>query len=449
MKTFALVGKPNVGKSTLFNRLAKKRLAIVNEQPGITRDRNMAIIDYRGYQFILMDTGGFEPKTAEIIPSKMREQSQLAIEEADGIIFLTDKSTGWTSQDQDIYDLLRRSEKPVYLTVNKIDSDKHEAEIAEFYESGAAEIHSLSAEHGRGVDGLLETLARDFPEITSDREKSARADDELSIAIVGRPNAGKSSLINQFLGQTKQIVHDEPGTTRDPIDNYITHFGQTIRLIDTAGIRRKSRVSFVVDKYSMIAALKSIERSQVVLLMIDATEGVVEQDARIAGHILERNRSLIIVVNKWDLVKKDGKTMDAMTTEIRDKLRFLDFAPIIFVSAKTGKRVPGILEKVKEVYGQYTKRIQTADLNRILQSITVRHTPPNAGRRITKLYYATQVSTRPPTFVIATNNPKAINNSYQRYIISQFRYHFGFDGTPIRVLWRDRSKKHHQTENNA
>ncbi len=446
MKVFALVGKPNVGKSTFFNRLAGKRLAIVNEQPGVTRDRNTAIIEYKGFSFILIDTGGFEPDSKEIIPRKMKEQSQLAVEEADGIIFLLDKNTGWTPQDQSIYDFLRRSRKPVYFAVNKIDSSKHEQDVAEFYESGSSEIISLSAEHGHGVMTLLERLADDFPEIVK-TDQEPDEDPMISIAIVGRPNAGKSSLVNQFLGKNKQIVHDEPGTTRDPVDNCIRHFGKTYRLIDTAGIRKKSRVSYIIDKYSMVAALKSIERSDVVLLLIDATEGVVEQDARIASYVLDRGKGIILLINKWDLIKKDDKTMEKMKDEIRDKLRFLDFAPMIFISAKTGQRTGKIMETVQEVFQECTKRVQTSDLNKIMESITARHTPPTKKGRITKIFYATQVSTRPPSFIISTNNPKAINLSYRRYMAGQFRYFFGFQGTPIRILWREKTKKGKKEEN--
>ncbi|MCG8333102.1 MAG: ribosome biogenesis GTPase Der [Proteobacteria bacterium] len=440
MKVFALVGKPNVGKSTLFNRLAGKRLAIVNEQPGVTRDRNTAIIDYKGFGFILIDTGGFEPDSKEIIPQKMKEQSQLAVEEAEGIIFLLDKHSGWTPQDQSIFDFLRRSKKPVYFVVNKIDSSKHEQDVAEFYESGSSEVHAVSAEHGLGVLSLLERINEDFPEIRKpDQEDSD--DSQTNIAIVGRPNAGKSSLVNQFLGKDKQIVHDEPGTTRDPVDNYIKHFGKTYRLIDTAGIRKKGRVSQLIDKYSMIGALKSIERSDVVLLVIDATQGVVEQDAKIAGYILDRGKGIVLVVNKWDLIEKDGKTLEQMKADIRDKLRFLEFAPILFVSAKTGQRFGKILETVQEVFSQFTKRIQTSDLNKIMESITARHTPPTKAGKATKIFYSTQVSTRPPTFIVTSNNPKAINLSYKRYMAAQFRYYFGFEGTPIRILWRDRNKR--------
>ena len=448
MKVFALVGKPNVGKSTFFNRLAKKRLAIVDETPGVTRDRNMSMIDYRGYQFLLIDTGGFEPDSKEIIPKKMKEQSQLAVEEADGIIFLLDKFSGWTHQDREIYDFLRRSEKPVYFAVNKIDHPNHEPDAAEFYESGAETVFAVSAEHGVGVPSLLEAMATDFPEIAGGKSEGEEDKDIISISFVGRPNAGKSSLVNHFIGKTKQIVDATPGTTRDPVDNYCRYHQQELKLIDTAGIRKKSRVSMKIDKYSMIAALKSVERSDVALMVIDATEGVVEQDARIAGYIVERGKALVLVVNKWDLIEKDGKTLDKMTQEIRDKLKFLDFAPIIFVSAKTGKRVSNILDKVMVVYKEFSKRIQTSDLNQILQSITARHTPPVTGGRATKLYYAAQVSVRPPTFMITSNYPKSVNLSYRRYVTAQFRHFFGFEGAPIRILWRDKSRKNPSEENN-
>ncbi len=447
MKIFALVGKPNVGKSTFFNRLAKKRLAIVNETPGVTRDRNMSAIDYKGYQFLLIDTGGFEPDSKEIIPQKMKEQSQLAVEEADGIIFLLDKYSGWTHQDREIYEYLRRSAKPVYFAVNKIDHTNHEQEVAEFYESGAEEIFAISSEHGVGIPTLLESMASDFPEIVGKKKDDKQETDTLSISLVGRPNAGKSSLVNHFIGTTKQIVDDTPGTTRDPVDNYCKYHQQELRLIDTAGIKRKSRVSMLIDKYSMIAAIRSIERSDVVLLIIDAAEGVVEQDARIAGYVVERGKSLILVINKWDLIEKDNKTMEKMRQDVRDKLKFLDFAPILFVSAKSGKRVSTLLDKAFVVYKEFSKRIQTSDLNQIMQSITARHTPPATGRRNTKLYYAAQVSTRPPTFMITSNYPKSINLSYKRYVIGQFRHFFGFEGSPIRILWRDKSKKNSNEEN--
>ena len=446
MKVFALVGKPNVGKSTLFNRFAGRRLAIVNEQPGITRDRNTSIIDYKGYSFILVDTGGFEPDSKEIMPQKMKEQSQLAVEEADGIIFLLDKYSGWTPQDQSIYDYLRRSKKPVYFTVNKIDSYKHEKEVAEFYESGAPEIFPISAEHGTGISTLLETMSAEFPEISDNPDDKPDEDAITSVAIVGRPNAGKSSLINHFLGQAKQIVHDEPGTTRDPVDNYLRYYGKSMRLIDTAGIRKKGRVSYLIDRYSMVAALKSMERADVVLLVIDAVEGVVEQDAKIAGYALDRGKALILVINKWDLLSKDNKTLEKMREDIRDKLRFLDFAPMIFTSAKTGQRVGKIMETVQEVFAEACKRIQTSDLNKIMQTMTERHTPPSGGGKRTKIFYSTQVSTRPPTFVVTTNSTKNINSSYKRYVAAQFRYYFGFKGTPIRILWRDKSKKSNEED---
>jgi len=441
MKIFALVGKPNVGKSTLFNRLARKRIAIVNKTPGVTRDRNTEIINFKGFNFILIDTGGFEPKSKEIIPQKMKEQSQLAVEEADGIIFLLDQESGWTGQDQDIFDYLRRSHKPIYFTVNKVDNPKHELRVSEFYESGAEEVFSISGEHGLGIVDLLEHISEDFPEINLAETDQNDETDLLSVAIVGRQNAGKSSLTNHFLGKNQQIVDATPGTTRDPVDNICKFHGDSIRLIDTAGIKRKSRVSLLIDKYSMIAAIKSIERADVALLMIDATEGIVEQDMRIAGYIVDRGKALVIVINKWDLIEKDNKTLEKMREEVYLQMPFVAFAPIVFVSAKSGQRVQSVLEKVKDVYQQYTKRIQTSDLNNIIQIITERHTPPVKSGRATKIFYASQVSVKPPTFAIISNNPKAINTSYQRYVMKQFRHYFNFEGTPLKIFWREKSKK--------
>jgi GTPase len=441
MKIFALVGKPNVGKSTLFNRLARRRIAIVNKTPGVTRDRNTEVINFKGFNFVLVDTGGFEPKSKEIIPQKMKEQSQLAVEEADGIIFLLDQESGWTNQDQDIYDYLRRSHKPIYFTVNKVDNPKHELKVAEFYESGVDQVFAISGEHGMGVVDLLEHISEDFPEINQLEEGLDQETDMLSVAIVGRPNAGKSSLTNHFLGKNKQIVDETPGTTRDPVDNICKFHGESIRLIDTAGIKRKSRVSLLIDKYSMIAAIKSIERSDVVLLTIDATEGIVEQDLRIAGYIVERGKALVIVINKWDLVEKDNKTLEKMREEVYLQMPFITFAPIVFVSAKSGQRVHAIMSKVKDVYQQYTKRIQTSDLNNIIQIMTERHTPPVKNGRATKIFYASQVSIKPPTFAIISNQPKAINISYQRYVMKQFRHYFSFEGTPLKIFWREKSKK--------
>lgn len=445
MKVFAIVGKPNVGKSTFFNRLVRKRLAIVHDEPGVTRDRNLSIVDYKGYHFIIIDTGGFDLDVKEVIPQKMREQAHLAIEEADGIIFFTDRTLGWTLKDSQVLDILRRSEKPLYFVVNKVDSPNHEVDLPEFYESGVEKLFAISAAHGRGVSDLLEEMAKDFPTIIEE-DSNTPEKEQISIAIVGRPNAGKSSLTNALLGETKQIVDSTPGTTRDSVDSFCKYHGKKLKIIDTAGIRQKSRVSYRVDQYSMVAAIKSIERCDVVLLVIDATEGVVEQDARIAGYVLDRGKSIIIIYNKWDLVSKDNKTLEKTKQEIRDQLAFLSFAPILFISAQTGKRVSNIFDQVMETYAQYTKRIQTSDLNQILQSIILRHSPPSKGKRRTKLYYTAQVSSAPPSFIITSNNPAAINTSYQRFMNNQFRHFFGFEGTPIRIFWRDKKQSNNAGE---
>lgn len=436
----ALVGRPNVGKSTFFNRLARKRIAIVDDQPGVTRDRNMAFVDYKGYHFTMIDTGGFEPDSTEYIPKKMREQSQLAVEEADAIIFVLDRTLGWNPQDREIWDYLRRSEKPVYFAVNKVDGPKHELEIVEFYESGAERLFPVSAEHGRGIIELLESIEERFPEIGND-EKEDSPEDMISVAVVGRPNAGKSSIVNRFLGEEKHIVHHEAGTTRDPIDSYYKYHGKTFKLIDTAGIRKKSRVSMLLDKYSMIASLKSVERADVALLVLDATEGVVDQDMRIARLVMERGRSLVIVVNKWDLVNKDSSTLEKMKEEILYQLKFVDFCPVLFVSALSGKRLPKVIDTVMEVHKERYKRVQTADVNRILESILIRHMPPARRGRPTKLYYASQVASAPPVFTFTSNNPDSIPDSYRRFMESQLRHYFGFSGTPVKIFWRNRDSK--------
>jgi len=438
MKLIALVGKPNVGKSTLFNRLVGRRQAIVGAQPGLTRDRNLATVDRRGYRYFLMDTGGFEPNVTEGMPAKMKEQSRLAVEEADVILFVLDRQSGLTEQDREIYRYLAQSGKSVYVVVNKVDGDNHEAGIGEFYELGAEEVFSVSAEHGRGVGDLFDTIALAHPDIESSEKK--RDDELLSIALLGRPNAGKSSLSNAFLGTNKQIVDSTPGTTRDPIDNDFQFHGEQIRLIDTAGLKRKARVSQQVDHYSMVGSIRSIERCDVGVLVIDASLGVVDQDARIGGYIDQAGKGVVIVINKWDLVEKDSKSMKKMEEAVREKLEFLAYAPIVFVSAVNGQRVPKILEAAQKVFEQCKRRVSTSDFNRVLAEVTLRHSPPGKGARTTRLYYGSQVSTRPPTFVIHTNDPSALIESYKRFLVKQVRHYFGFEGTPLRIFWRDKNK---------
>lgn len=438
MKLIALVGKPNVGKSTLFNRLVGRRQAIVGAQPGVTRDRNVAPVERKGYRYLLMDTGGFEPEAEAGIPAKMKEQSRLAVEEADLILFVMDRTSGLTEQDRDIYRFLAQASKPVYVVVNKVDGDKHELDLAEFYELGAEEVFGISAEHGRGLGDLLERLSERHPEIIEPEDN--RPEEYLSIALLGRPNAGKSSLSNAFLGENKQIVHDEPGTTRDPVDNHFRYQNRAIRLIDTAGLKRKARVGLKVDQYSMAGSIRSIERADLCLLVIDATEGVVDQDARIGGYIVERGRAVVIVVNKWDLLEKDSKTLHLFERDLHEKLDFLSFAPIVFVSALTKQRVPKILDEALKVDEQYRRRVQTADFNRVLEQVTLRHQPPGKAGKKTRLYYGAQVSTRPPSFVVHVNEPKNLGESYRRFLVNQLRHYFGFDGTPIQVFWRAKSK---------
>ena len=439
MRLFAIVGRPNVGKSTFFNRLARRRIAITSKIAGTTRDRNIATTAYKRFRFLLMDTGGFEPEATEAIPSKMREQSQLAVEEADAILFMTDFQAGLTEQDKEIYLYLKRSGKPVYFIVNKIDGDKHEDLMGEFWEAGPDEIYTVSSEHGRGVDYLLDELAIIYPDILEQEQPDE--DEELALAIVGRPNAGKSSLVNYLLGQNKQIVDDAEGTTRDPIDNDLIYNKQKIKLIDTAGLRRKSKVSQLIDKYSMAAAVRSVERADVALLMIDATEGVVEQDAKIAGLIVERGKGLVIVVNKWDLVEKDSKSLEKYREDLYDQMEFTRFAPIIFISAKTGKRAPYAIDTALLVFKQCIHRVQTSHMNEVLAIVQTRHIPPSKRGKTNKLLYAAQVAIKPPTFIVHCGDPKAMDESYRRFLLNQFRFHFGFEGTPIQIFWRDRGGK--------
>jgi len=443
MKLFALVGKPNVGKSTLFNRLAQRQIAIVNDKAGTTRDRNLTLVDYKGMHFYLVDTGGFEPESKEVIPAKMREQSRLAVEEADAVIFMLDYQSGLTPQDIEVYDYLRRSKKPVYVAINKVDGDNHENNLGEFWEAGFEQLFPLSGAHGRGVMGLLEAMAEQFPEIQE--ESTEHEEGVISIAIVGRPNAGKSSLTNYLIGEEKQIVHDEAGTTRDPIDCEFMYQKQRIRLIDTAGIRKKSKVSQLVDHYSMVGAVRSVDRADLALLVIDAADGVVEQDARIAGLVLDRGKALVLVVNKWDLVAKDSRTLDQVKEEIYYQLPFASHCPVVFVSAKTGQRVPQVLDQALLVDQENQKRIQTADLNRVLEVVTARHQPPTRQGRPNRIFYAAQVAIRPPSFTVHCSNPDAIPEDYKRFLLNQFRHHFGFQGCSLQIFWRSRKKKEEES----
>ena len=432
----AIVGRPNVGKSTFFNRIARGKKAIVADEPGVTRDRNYADVDWEGKIFTLIDTGGFEPVSKDRIFIQMREQCQLAMDEADVILFVMDGKEGLTPSDKEIADILRRQNKIVFYIVNKIDGPKHEEKVYEFYGLGVEGLYSISAEHRYGVDGLMEDVMKTLPRFAD--KKWDR--DAAKVAVIGRPNVGKSSLINRLLGYKRVMVDEAPGTTRDAIDTFFERDGKKYILIDTAGIRRKSRISLRLEKFSIVEALRTIDQSDVALLLLDSKEGVTDQDAHIGGFIHEKGKGCILLVNKWDLVVKDSQTMVEYQKRVYGDLKYLSYAPILFISALKGQRVPKVLEMVDEVVEQTRKRISTSPLNKYFGE-WVEHLPPPLYRnRNIKLNYITQVSTGPPTFVISTNYPEGIHFSYERYLINQMRERFGFEGVPIRLLFRKKGK---------
>ena len=434
----AIVGRPNVGKSRLFNRLAGQRLAIVEDTPGVTRDRLYASSDWNGRSFDIVDTGGIEPRTDNEILLFMREQALLAIDHADVIIFVTDISTGVTAADHEVANMLLRSGKPVVLAVNKMDSiGPVNPDIYEFYTLGLGDPIALSAAHGHGTDELLDACVAAFPP-----EDESEADDgAVKVAVIGKPNVGKSSLVNRILGEKRVIVSDMAGTTRDAVDSrFENEFGSYI-FIDTAGIRRKSKVDDKIEKYSVMRAQLAIERSDVCIIMIDARDGVTEQDTKVAGLAHEAGKASIIVINKWDLVEKDGKTMDKMRADVYRDLAFMTYAPTLFISALTGQRVDRLFELINYVNDQSSMRITTGMLNNVLADATARVQPPtDKGRRL-KIYYMTQTGIRPPTFVAFCNSAELFHFSYQRYLENQIRSTFGLEGTPIRLIIRQKGDK--------
>ncbi len=432
----AIIGRPNVGKSTLFNRLAERNKAIVIDQPGATRDRNYAEATWLGKPYTLIDTGGFEPNSTERILIQMREQTGLAIEEADIIVFLLDAREGLTASDKEIAKMLRQIKKPVFYTINKIDGQKHEPLALEFYELGIEKLYPISAQHGAGVAELLDSMVAHLP---AGDEESVGEDERIKIAVIGKPNVGKSSLINKILGFERTIVNPLPGTTRDAIDTPFELNDRKYILIDTAGIRRKSRVSLTLEKYSVVHALKTINRCDIALLIIDAQEEITEQDAKIAGLAYEKGSACIVVVNKWDILKKDNATIGIHVKNIKDKLKFLDFAPIITVSALTGQRVARIFKLIDTAYEQYTKRINTGELNRIVRDIVEKNPPPRHQNKANGFSYITQVSIKPPTFIFFVREPKAIHFSYERFLANQLRERFGFAHAPIRIFFKRKS----------
>ncbi len=433
----AIVGRPNVGKSTLFNVLAGERISIVQDTPGVTRDRIYADVNWLNMTFTLIDTGGIEPESKDIILSQMREQAQIAIDTADVIIFITDVRQGLVDSDFKVADMLRRSKKPVVLVVNKVDSfEKYMPSVYEFYNLGIGEPVPISAASLLGLGDMLDEVAKHFPE---DVEEEAE-DDRPKIAIVGKPNVGKSSLINKLLGESRVIVSDIAGTTRDAIDTEITYQGREYVFIDTAGLRRKNKIKEEIERYSIIRAVTAVERADVVLIVIDATEGVTEQDAKIAGIAHERGKGVIIVVNKWDAIEKNDKTIYRHSERIREILSFMPYAEILFVSAVTGQRLPKLFETIDVVLANQNLRVSTGVLNEIMaEAVAMQQPPSDKGKRL-RLYYITQVAVKPPTFVIFVNDKELMHFSYTRYLENRIREAFGFSGTALKFIIRERKE---------
>ena len=434
----AIVGRPNVGKSTLFNVLAGEKIAIVKDTPGVTRDRIYADVSWLDKDFTLIDTGGIEPDSSDIILSQMREQAQIAIDTADVIMFITDVRQGLVDSDSKVADMLRRSGKPVVLVVNKVDSfDKFMGDVYEFYNLGIGDPHPISAASRLGLGDMLDEVVKHFPEGAGEEEEDERP----RVAIVGKPNVGKSSIINKLTGEHRVIVSDIAGTTRDAIDTDIVHNGREYVFIDTAGLRRKNKIKEELERYSIIRTVTAVERADVVLVVIDAAEGITEQDAKVAGIAHERGKGVVIVVNKWDAIEKNDKTMKEFENEVRRVLSFMPYAEIMYVSAVTGQRLPKLFDVIDMVIENQTLRIATGVLNEIMmEAVAMQQPPSDKGKRL-KLYYITQVSVKPPTFVIFVNDKELMHFSYTRYLENKIREAFGFKGTSLRFIIRERKEK--------
>lgn len=431
----AIVGRPNVGKSTLFNKLIGSRLSIVDDTPGVTRDRIYGDCEWLNHKFLLVDTGGIEPNTSDVILSQMRTQAEIAISTADVIILVTNIRDGVVASDYEVATMLQKSGKPIVLCVNKCDSiGEPEPEFYEFYNLGLGDPVAVSASHGHGTGDLLDEVLKYLPECEDEED-----DDEIiKVAIIGKPNVGKSSLVNKIGGVNRAIVSDIAGTTRDTTDTFIENEYGKFNFIDTAGLRRKSRVDDAIEKYSIIRARMAVERANVCVIMIDAVEGFTEQDSKVAGIALEQGKACIIAVNKWDAIEKDGNTMKEYRDKLTNDFSFMSYAPIMFISAKTGQRIDKLYEMISFVHSQNSMRISTGKLNEVLAGATARVQPPtDKGKRL-KIYYMTQASTRPPTFVFFVNNAELFHFSYQRYLENQIRDIFGLDGTPVRFIIRER-----------
>jgi GTP-binding protein len=449
----ALVGRPNVGKSTLFNRLARRRAAIVEDVPGVTRDRNYADVEWDGRLLSIVDTGGFEPETRDRLMAQVRQQAQLAVDEAAAIVLVVDGREGVTSVDRSLADLLRRAGKPLFVAVNKVDSDQTEREIpiAEFYALGFGEVHAVSAEHARGVgaliDAIVERLAppvappppEEAPEPAEVTEEE-RPRGDIRLAVVGRPNVGKSTFVNALLREERFVVSEVPGTTRDAIDSVVEHRGRRFVVTDTAGIRRKSSIAQKVEAYSVVRAMRAIDEAEVVACLLDATEAGVDQDARLLGIVLEKAKALVIVVNKWDIAEREAATQDWYRKELAKRLPFVAFAPMVFVSAKERRGVTKVLERAERLAEQYRARFPTPQLNELLEAIQEEHPAPLAKGHPVKLFYVAQVAYAPPTFVIQCSRPEAIGDAYRRFVENRFRQSFGLE-VPMRLVFKERRRR--------
>ena len=430
----ALVGRPNVGKSTLFNRIIGQRNAIVHDLPGVTRDRHYADAEWAGRQFTLVDTGGFVPASDDIIESAIREQAQIAIEEADLVLFIVDAREGLLPEDSDIAGVLRKASKKVVLVVNKVDSEKGEASLGEFFKLGLGEPVPASALVGRRVGDLLDVIMRDAPSETPEQQGDAR----LKIAVIGKPNVGKSSFVNALLQEDRHIVTDIPGTTRDPIDALLRYHGEELILVDTAGLKRKSKIKESIEFFSAVRTLKSIERCDVAVVLLDATQGLEHQDLRIIETALERKRAIVLAVNKWDLIEKDDQTARSYEKALEEKLRIYHFLPIIFISALTRQRIYKVIELVKAADTEQNKRIATSELNDLLGEDIKTYPPRSRSGKEIKINYITQVRTKPPVFAFFCNEPKLIDDTYRRYLENRIREHFTFRGVPISLSFKQK-----------
>ena len=434
----AIIGKPNVGKSTFFNYIVGKRISIVEDTPGVTRDRIYAETNWRGRKFTVIDTGGIEPESEDIIVSQMREQANIAIQMADVIVFVTDVKQGLTAADEEIAAMLRKARKPIVLVCNKADNyQKAKQDMYEFYNLGLGDPFLVSSTNALGIGDVLDEI---YENVTKENKESEE-EERLKVAVIGKPNVGKSSLINKILGENRNIVSNIAGTTRDAIDSEFENSHGKYTFIDTAGIRRKSKVEERIEKFSIMRTLLAIERADVVLMMIDALMGVTDQDAKIAGEAHEAGKGVIIVVNKWDEYEKDTGTLEKYKKEVYNKLSYLSYAPIIFISAKTGQRVEKLFDMINEVAKQNTLRVSTSVLNQVInEAIAIVQPPSDKGKRL-RIFYGTQAATKPPTFVIFVNNKELFHFSYERYLVNQFRKEFGLIGTPVRIIVREKSEK--------